>query len=89
MAVMVILLMIAFIGGSSLSYLLQPGMKNETVAYYGDNLKIKNQDIITARNELDLLKMLKANILLRRTALFRTADFARSCQCPEKNNQDK
>ena len=65
MAVMVILLMIAFIGGSSLSYLLQPGMKNETVAYYGDNLKIKNQDIITARNELDLLKMLKANILLR------------------------
>ena len=65
MAVVVILLMVAFIGGSSLSYLLQPGMKNQTVAYYADNIKIKTQDIITARSELDLLKMLKANILLR------------------------
>ena len=65
MAVVVIGLMVAFIGGSSLSYLLQPGMKNETVAYYGDNLKIKTQDIAAAGNELDLLKMLGANKLLR------------------------
>ena len=65
MAVVVILLMIAFIGGSSLSYLLQPRNKNATVAYYADNIRIKNQDIITARNELDLLKRLRANNLLR------------------------
>ena len=65
MAVVVILLMVAFIGGSSLSYLLQPGMENETVAYYADNIKIKTQDIITARNELDTLKIIGANNLLR------------------------
>ena len=68
MAVVVILLMIAFIGGSSLTYMLQSnrGGLKETVAYFADNNKITRQDIYTASNELDILKILGANQMLPR-----------------------
>ncbi len=66
MAVVVIVLMIGFIGGSSLSYLLRGGnISNKTVAYYGNNIKIKRYDILAAQQELDILKTLQAGNILK------------------------
>lgn len=65
MAVVVIILMIAFVGGSSLSYLLQPkGSVNRTVATFAGNQKIKGYDLQIANRELEILRMLKADVIL-------------------------
>jgi hypothetical protein len=66
MAVVVIVIMIGFIGGSALSYLLQrgPGLR-ETVAYFGQGRKITNYDLALARRELEILGMLRIDQLLR------------------------
>jgi hypothetical protein len=67
MAVVVIVLMVAFVGGSALNYLLSPRMTlgYKAVAYYGNNRKIKSSDLSLARMELEILKLLGADDLLR------------------------
>lgn len=66
MAVVVIGLMIAFIGGSSLTYLLSGrGNTNKTVAHYGDNIAIKQYDLMAAQQELDILDALQAKTILK------------------------
>ncbi len=60
MAIVVIILMIAFIGGSSLTYLLQPkgsGLK-ATFATMGNGQKITNADYRQAEREMEILKNL-------------------------------
>jgi len=66
MAVVVIVLMIGFVGGSALTSLLQGnrGM-GEVVARLGKNTKITNQDLYLANKELEMLKMLRIDYLLR------------------------
>ncbi len=65
MAVVVIILMIAFVGGSSLSYLLQPkGYAGRTVATIGGNIKVKGYDLQVANRDLEILRMLKADVIL-------------------------
>ncbi len=77
MAVVVIILMIAFVGGSSLQYFLRSdrGM-HSTVAYYGDRIKITNYDLALANSELEILKMLRADDILKmlQVPLFNTPD---------------
>ncbi len=67
MAIVVIGTLIGFIGGSALTYLLSPGrtVGYKAVAYFGDNKKITNYELISARNELDVLRMLRMEELLR------------------------
>jgi len=67
MAVVVIILMVAFIGGSAFSYLFSPRARgvNKTVAYFADKRKITNRDLILARQELDVLRMLRADDMLK------------------------
>ncbi len=66
MAVVVIVLMIGFVGGSALTSLLQGnrGM-GEAVARLGKNVKVTNQDLHLANQELEMLKMLRIDYLLR------------------------
>ncbi len=64
MAVVVIGIMFVFIGGGTL--LQQLGQRNiETVAYFADNKKITNIDLGMARQELDILRTLRADDFLR------------------------
>ncbi len=66
MAVVVIVIMIGFIGGSSLTYLLQGGRRgHKTVAYFADNREITTRDLDLARQELDILRTLRADDFLR------------------------
>jgi len=67
MAIVVIGTLIGFIGGSALTYLLSPQrtLGYKAVAYFGDNKKITNYDLVAARNELDILRMLRMENLLR------------------------
>jgi len=67
MAVVVIVLMVAFVGGSALNYLLSPRMTlgYKAVAYFGNNRKLKSSDLSLARTELEILRLLGADDLLR------------------------
>jgi len=67
MAVVVIVLMVAFVGGSALNYLLSPTMTlgYKAVAYFGNNRKLKSSDLSLARTELEILRLLRADDLLR------------------------
>jgi len=67
MAVVVVVLMIAFVGGSALDYLLSPRqtLGHQAVAYFGDNKKITSYDLALARRELEILMLLRADDLLR------------------------
>ncbi len=68
MAVVVIILMVGFIGGSSLSYILGQGSaKKKAVAYYGQKTKITDYDLDYARQELEILKSLQAPQILKKT----------------------
>jgi len=71
MAVVVIVLMIAFVGGSALNYLLSPKRTSgrQVVAYFGDNKKITSSDFALARWELDILKHLGVDGLIRSRGL--------------------
>ncbi len=67
MAVVVIVIMFGFIGGGTLLQQLSrraTGL-HETIAYFGDNKKITNNDLSLARRELDVLRSLAADVLLR------------------------
>lgn len=66
MAVVVIVLMVAFIGGSSFSFLMHgSGGAKQAVAYYGNKQKISHLDRQVAEQELKLLEELGAGSLLR------------------------
>ncbi|MHC4150341.1 MAG: hypothetical protein ACYSR5_12785, partial [Planctomycetota bacterium] len=77
MAVVVIVIMFGFIGGS---YIQQLGQRRtglyKTVAYFGANRKITNYDRRIARRELDTLRMLRVDVLLKNigTPLTQTQD---------------
>ncbi len=67
MAVVVIVIMFGFIGGGTLLQQLSrraTGL-HKTIAYFGDNIKITNNDLYQARRELDVLRSLRADVLLR------------------------
>jgi len=67
LAVVVIVIMFGFVGGSALRSFLQRGGSplKKTVAYYLEDTKITRGDIQRARNELELLRALRADVLLR------------------------
>ena len=64
MAIVVIVILFGFIGGSTLLQQLnrkRTGL-HKTIAYFGDNRKITNYDLILARQELGILRMLGVRI---------------------------
>ena len=66
MAVFVVMLMLAFIGGSYIRYLTnKQSAHSQTVAYYGDSKKITNFDIGDAQFELTVLREIGADYLLK------------------------
>ena len=70
MAIVVVVIMIGFIGGSSLTYLLRADSGlHKTIAYFGQKDKISNNDLYLARRELDILRALRIDELLRRQDL--------------------
>jgi len=66
MAVVVIVLMIGFVGGSALTGLLErnSGM-GEAVAHLGKNVRVTNNDLFLANRELEMLKTLRIDYLLK------------------------
>ncbi len=67
MAIVVIVLMIAFVGGTALTRSCESigQSRNRTVAALSQNQKIKLSDLDTAQSELAILQELKADLLLR------------------------
>jgi hypothetical protein len=66
MAIVVIVLMIGFIGGSYISSLSKRSTGvNKTVANMLSGKKITNKDLMMARRDLEILQMIKADVLLR------------------------
>ncbi len=66
MAVVVIVIMIGFVAGPALRYLgRKTTAQRETVAYFADNRKITNYDLALAHQELEILKLLRADVLLK------------------------
>ncbi len=65
MAVVVIVIMVGFIGGT---YIQQLGRRatglHNVVAWFGDNNKITNYDLSLARQELEILRALRMDVLL-------------------------
>jgi len=77
MAVVFIVTMFGFIGGSYIrQFSRRKGGPHRIVAYFGNNRKITNYDLSLARRELEILKMLHADVMLRNisTPLSRTQD---------------
>jgi len=66
MAIVVILLLIGFLGGSYFSRLAnrRSGVK-QSVATFFDGREITNYDIMMARQELEILKMLRMDVMLK------------------------
>lgn len=66
MAVVVIVLMIAFIGGSSFRLIFRgSGGMGQAVAYYGHKKKINHYDRAEANQEIEILTALRADEVLR------------------------
>jgi len=66
MAVVVIVIMIGFVLGSYLSSLGRPGPRpSDTVAYFLDGKKITRAELQSARQQLDILLRLRADVLLQ------------------------
>jgi hypothetical protein len=66
MAVVVIVLMIAFIGGSSFRMIFRgSGGLNQAIAHYGHNKKITRGERMEAGQELEVLTALRADEILR------------------------
>jgi len=78
MAVVVIVIMFGFVGGSALQRLLQGKgtAMDKTVAYFKDANKVTNYDLALAQRELEILRMINANVMLRSIwgPIFRTLD---------------
>ena len=79
MAVVVIVLLIGFIGGSYISRLGQRKSSGlgKTVALFADGKKITNYDLAMAHRDLEVLRILRTEDILRSMGvpLFRTPDF--------------
>lgn len=70
MAVVVIVLMFAFVGGSALQYLLQPkGRENKAYAHFDKKAKITPRMIQNATGEIEILQSLQADAVLQRQDL--------------------
>jgi hypothetical protein len=66
MAVVVIVIMFGFVGGSYLTYLTRSGPRpRDTVAHYLDGVEITRLDLEQAGQELDILETLRADALLQ------------------------
>ena len=68
MAIVVIILLIGFLGGSYFSRLAQKsgGDKTQTVATFARTAeKLRNYDIAFAQQELEILKMLRVDMMLK------------------------
>ncbi len=66
MAVVVIVIMIGFIGGTALTQLLQRNSNTrEVVGHLGEKTKIRADDLRAARQELGILQRLQADTLLK------------------------
>ena len=66
MAVVVIVLMFGFIGGSYLTYLTQSGPSpRDVVAHFLDGKKVTRYDLQQATRQLDILTSLRADVLLQ------------------------
>jgi len=67
MAVVVIVIMFGFVGGTALTRLLQSGRSTakKTAAYFADDQKITGTDLSLASRELEILKIIGADALLR------------------------
>ena len=67
MAVVVIVIMFGFIGGGTLlqQFSRRASGLHKTIAYFGDNREIKGSDLSYARRELEILRALRADVLLR------------------------
>jgi hypothetical protein len=77
MAVVVIVIMVGFIGGSYIQQLSRRAATGrQTVAYFADDQPITNYDLAMARRGLEVLKMLRTDDMLRSLSvpLFRTRD---------------
>ena len=66
MAVVVIFIFVGFVGEAYFTQLRQRRTsQQETIAYFADNRKITNYDLSLARQELEILKLLQADKILR------------------------
>jgi len=66
MAIVVVVIMFGFIAGPTLRYLGRVRMGwHRPVAHFADNRKITRSDLISARDELEILRFLQADVLLR------------------------
>ncbi len=66
MAVVVIVIMFGFVGGSYLSYLgRRSSPYYQTIAHYLDDVEINQNDLSNAQNELEVLQLVGAGELLR------------------------
>ncbi len=77
MAIVVIFILVGFVGQAFFSQLSRRrAERRRTIAYFADNRKITNYDLALARQELETLKLLKADNMLRNISLpiFRIPD---------------
>jgi hypothetical protein len=94
MAVVVVVLMLGFIAGPTLRYFARMRMgRGNTVAYFADNKKITGPDIMSAHEELEILRLLGTDNLLRsqdlRSTLLGELLFAEQRTSPALLNQIK
>lgn len=79
MAVVVVVILFGFIGGGAFLQFISRRSRglDKTAAYFGDNRKITNNDIMQAREDLRILQLAGAGELLRNIGvpLFNTPDF--------------
>ena len=64
MAVVVIVIMFGFIGGGTLLQQLSK-RRSGALAQFGDKIEITDYDLLVARREIEILRMLRADALLR------------------------
>lgn len=70
MAIVVVVLMIGFIGGSYIQQFARRGSSpTDTIAYYGQEKKITQNDLLLANQELEILKLIGAEAILRQQDL--------------------
>jgi len=77
MAVVVVIIMLGFTVGPALRFLGQRRTQRyETVAYFADEKKITNYDLALAHRELEILQLLRADLLLKSLSIpmIRTPD---------------
>ncbi|MHC4122196.1 MAG: hypothetical protein ACYSSI_01375 [Planctomycetota bacterium] len=76
MVVVIFIAIVGFVLGTSLQQLSKRSNLGEVVAYFGDNEEITREDLILARQELEILQKLGAGSMLKNIGLptFKTFD---------------